>query len=88
MESAKAFINFGGYENAAFDTMLSQANSIEDMQERAVLLSEAEAAAMADHPLLPLYFYIGKRLVSTDIKGWIDNERGTNRVRYLRIERE
>jgi oligopeptide transport system substrate-binding protein len=88
LESAKAFINFGGYENAAFDTMLSQANSIEDMQERAVLLSEAEAAAMADHPLLPLYFYIGKRLVSTDIKGWIDNERGTNRVRYLRIERE
>ncbi len=88
LESGKASVNFGGYENERFDQMLADANGLQDMEARAQLLGEAEQTVMADYPLLPVYFYIGKRLVSTDIKGWIDNARGSNRVRYLTIERE
>ena len=28
---------------------------------------------LADHPVIPLYFYVSKHLVSPDVVGWEDN---------------
>ena len=28
---------------------------------------------LADHPLLPLYFYVNKHLVKPEVQGWYDN---------------
>jgi oligopeptide transport system substrate-binding protein len=28
---------------------------------------------LADHPLLPLYFYVNKHLVKPEVHGWYDN---------------
>jgi len=28
---------------------------------------------LADHPLLPLYFYVNKHLVKPEVDGWYDN---------------
>ena len=28
---------------------------------------------LADHPLIPLYFYVNKHLVKPEVKGWYDN---------------
>jgi len=28
---------------------------------------------LADHPVIPLYFYVSKHLVSPDVIGWEDN---------------
>jgi oligopeptide transport system substrate-binding protein len=28
---------------------------------------------LADHPLLPLYFYVNKHLVKPQVLGWYDN---------------
>ena len=41
--------------------------------ERRALLEEAERIALADHPLIPLYFYVNKHLVSPKVLGWYDN---------------
>jgi len=38
------------------------------------LLHAAEAGLMlADHPLLPIYFYVNKHLVKPQVVGWYDN---------------
>ena len=40
---------------------------------RRALLESAERVALADHPLIPLYFYVNKHLVKPEIRGWYDN---------------
>jgi len=40
---------------------------------RRQLLEEAERVMLADHPLLPLYFYVNKHLVKPQVQGWYDN---------------
>jgi oligopeptide transport system substrate-binding protein len=37
------------------------------------MLEAAERVALADHPLLPLYFYVNKHLVKPEVQGWYDN---------------
>ena len=43
---------------------------IDNMRE---VLEEAERVMLADHPLLPIYFYVNKHLVSPQVHGWYDN---------------
>ena len=44
-----------------------------DPVKRRALLEEAERTMLADHPLLPLYFYVNKHLVKPEVQGWYDN---------------
>ncbi len=59
---------------------------MKNLAARALVLRDAEALAMTDHPVIPIYYYVGKRLVSPVVKGWIDNPRSVNRARHLWIE--
>ena len=36
-------------------------------------LAGAERTMRADHPLMPLYFYVNKHLVKPEVRGWYDN---------------
>jgi oligopeptide transport system substrate-binding protein len=40
---------------------------------RRELLEQAERLMLADHPLIPLYFYTNKHLVKPQVRGWYDN---------------
>jgi oligopeptide transport system substrate-binding protein len=44
-----------------------------DPKKRRFYLEEAERELLADHPVIPLYFYVSKHLVSPDVVGWGDN---------------
>ena len=44
-----------------------------DATRRRALLESAERVALADHPLIPLYFYVNKHLVKPEVRGWYDN---------------
>jgi oligopeptide transport system substrate-binding protein len=37
------------------------------------LLEDAERLMLAEHPVLPLYFYVNKHLVKPWVHGWSDN---------------
>jgi oligopeptide transport system substrate-binding protein len=44
-----------------------------DFGRRRDLMQRAEALMLADQPLIPLYFYVSKHLVSARVRGWQDN---------------
>ena len=66
-------INLTGYSNPAYDALLADAERQVDPARRRALLEEAERLMLADHPLLPLYFYVNKHLVKPWVQGWTDN---------------
>ena len=53
--------------------LLARAGNERDPAARAALLEEAERLMLADHPLLPVYFYVNKHLVKPEVEGWYDN---------------
>ena len=55
--------------------MLQLADAINqaDTARRRALLEEAERVMLADHPLLPIYFYVNKHLIKPNVRGWTDN---------------
>ena len=36
-------------------------------------LEEAERLLLAEYPVIPLYYYVSKHLVSPEVEGWEDN---------------
>jgi oligopeptide transport system substrate-binding protein len=66
-------INLPRYSNAAYDALLARAANEGDPARRRTLLQDAEQVMLSDQPLIPLYFYVAKHLVSGRVKGWRDN---------------
>ena len=65
--------NMPRYANEDYDGLLDTAGGQLDLELRRVYLEEAERDLLADHPVIPLYFYVSKHLVSPDVRGWEDN---------------
>jgi oligopeptide transport system substrate-binding protein len=66
-------INLPGYRNPAYDALLEEAARQTEAAKRRELLQRAERLMLADHPLIPLYFYVNKHLVKPQVRGWYDN---------------
>jgi oligopeptide transport system substrate-binding protein len=66
-------INLPHYRSAAYDDVLLDAARQADVSRRRSLLEAAERIALADHALVPLYFYVNKHLVKPEVVGWYDN---------------
>jgi oligopeptide transport system substrate-binding protein len=66
-------INLPHYANREYDDLLERAANDGDLGGRRELLQRAEALMLADQPLIPLYFYVSKHLVSAQVRGWQDN---------------
>jgi oligopeptide transport system substrate-binding protein len=66
-------LNLTGYSNPRYDALLAAAVAESDIARRRALLEEAERLMLADHPVLPLYFYVNKHLVKPWVRGWTDN---------------
>jgi len=66
-------VNLPHYESPRYDALLHSAALQQDPLLRGALLEEAERVMLADHPLLPLYFYVNKHLVKPEVLGWYDN---------------
>lgn len=66
-------INLPHYSSQAYDTLLREAGQQSDATRRRELLQQAERLMLADHPVIPLYFYVNKHLVKPELLGWYDN---------------
>jgi oligopeptide transport system substrate-binding protein len=65
--------NMTGYASEQFDSLMRKARAQTDPARRRSYLQEAETVLLTDHPLIPLYFYVSKHLVSPRVGGWQDN---------------
>jgi len=80
-------INLTGYSNPRYDNLLAEATRQSDPARRRALLEEAERVMLADHPVLPLYFYVNKHLVKPYVRGWTDNVMNVQYSKNLWLER-
>jgi oligopeptide transport system substrate-binding protein len=65
--------NDPGYRSPAYDAFIDQAAAEADAAKRRELLEAAERQLLADQPLIPLYFYVSKRLVKPWVGGYTPN---------------
>ena len=77
--------NLPGYDSAAYDALLDRATTA-DGAARASLLASAERRFLDDYPIVPLYFYVSKHLVSPRVRGFEDNALDRHPSRFLSFE--
>jgi oligopeptide transport system substrate-binding protein len=65
-------MNLPAYRSAAFDRLMENGE-----------YAAAEALLLADYPVIPLYFYVSKHLVSADIEGFETNPLDIHPSRFL-----
>jgi oligopeptide transport system substrate-binding protein len=65
--------NFTGWSNADYDAALFAAAQKSELNERSVLLTQAETILLKDTPIIPLYFYTHVFLLQPSVKGWHSN---------------
>lgn len=65
--------NLPGFRDKNYDSLLSRAAIQMNPEVRRLYLEEAESKLLAEHPVIPIYFYVSKHLVSSRVVGWQDN---------------
>ncbi len=83
--AAGGTMNPAGYVNPKYDALLARALQLTDVNARAATLREAEAMALADQPVAPIYYFVGRRLVSPRLTGWEHNARGIHLSRFMGV---
>ncbi len=78
-------INYSGYANPAFDAALDVALKISDPAKRSLAMGHAETILMDDAPIIPIYHYVSKSLVSPLVSGWVSNIANVHPSRVMRV---
>jgi oligopeptide transport system substrate-binding protein len=86
LESSTGPMNYGQYSNPKFDALMAQASTMLDLDKRAKIMEQAEQIALNDAPVIPLYFYVSRNLVSHRVHGWVDNIADNHRSCYLSVD--
>lgn len=81
-------VNGTGWADPEYDSLLHQAARQPDRTARMRLLAKAEARALDAAPLMPLYFYVSKKLVKPHVRGIEDNLLNIHPSRFVRLCRD
>jgi oligopeptide transport system substrate-binding protein len=78
MNFLEMFTSYGGnnrtgYKSDAYDALIAEAYATGDQTARYEILRRAEAQLLQDAPIIPVYFYTSKYLMSERVKGFIPN---------------
>jgi len=81
--------NQTGWSNKRYDELIARAGcGTPDPRERMKLLAEAEKLLVADEvPILPLFTYVNKGMLSRKVKGWHPNILDQHPLKYISIEK-
>ena len=77
-------LNWSGWRDDRFRTLLAQADAAANTNDRARMLRAAEQRLLDAHAILPLYFYTSKHLVDERLDGFEPNALDHHASRYLR----
>lgn len=86
LETRTGANNYGRYSNAEFDQLMLTAEVTADLNKRAAMMLKAESLAMRDMPVIPIYHYVSKALVSAKVQGYVDNPQHIHRWRYVSLK--
>ncbi len=78
-------MNYGQYDNPEYDRLMAESDKTLDAPARNALMREAETLMLADLPVIPIYHYTSKNLVSPQVQGWVDNTSDRHRTRWLSL---
>ena len=79
--------NFGRWSNAEYARLLGLAAGETDASRRRDMLQQAESLMLNDYPLLPVYYYVTRRLVQPRIAAPAINPMNRTYSRYFRLAR-
>lgn len=65
--------NYGHYHSTTYDQLMDKANGTTNVKARSQGLHKAEAQALSDYAMLPLYYDAARNLVSNEVHGWKAN---------------
>ena len=85
--SSTGDVNYGRFADAQVDALMNRAKETAAVDARVALLRQAEATALAQHPVIPLYSVTIRSLVNPRVSGWRTNFRNVHPARYLGIRR-
>jgi len=74
--------NYYHYSNPEYDDLVRQ-TALASHPERQALVYQAEHMVLRDVPVIPLYFYVSRHLLSDRIGGYVDNVADRHLSRYL-----
>jgi oligopeptide transport system substrate-binding protein len=75
--------NDSGYSNKAYDAILTRARLSSNIEQRTKLMLEAEAMALADNAVAPVWFDSTRDLVNPRVTGWELNAYGAHLAQYM-----
>lgn len=76
-------VNYGRFADAEVDALMAAAKGAAALPARLGLMRRAEVAALARHPVVPLYSATVRSLVDPAIRGWRPNPRNVHPLRYV-----
>lgn len=79
-------MNPSAYANPEYDALIDRSRLEMDPVRRADLMQRAEAIALRDMPIIPIYSYVTKHLVKKYVKGWVNNVMDVYLSRWMSIE--
>lgn len=80
-------INDTGYHSQTYDALLDQVTRLPAGAERNRLMQRAEAQMLADQPVMPVFYYVGKRLLKPWVQGYQPNIMNQHYTKDLAIRR-
>jgi oligopeptide transport system substrate-binding protein len=84
--STNKTFNYGHYDNPKFDELMKQSYAERDLVKRKQILHDAEVVLMQDQPVTPLMNDAALWLVSSKVKGFVDNAVNFHLTRYMSLE--
>ena len=80
--------NRTGWSNANYDELLNQSQRELDPQRRNHLFQRMERLLVEDEcPIMPLYIYVNKGMISPRVAGWYENLRDIHPLKSIYIEK-
>ena len=78
--------NHSNWSSPEYDRLLAEANRQADPAARLALLRQAEALALAEQPLIPLYVYTRSQLIKPYVRGIWGNHQDRHPWKYIWID--
>ncbi len=76
-----------GYANPLYDALIEGSMVETDPATRMQMLQDAERILLEDQPVVPLFFYVNRRVIKPWVKGWDDSLLDYHPTRHMYIDR-